>query len=105
MEGIVRDELMEYFYKNKLISSHQHGFVRRKACVTNLLECQNMVSKNILQGNTVDVVYTDFSKAFDKVSHKKLLLKLEAYGVQGKMLSWGGNNVLYWKIKNLVGKR
>ena len=65
MERIVRDELMEYCYKNKLISSHQHGFVRRKACVTNFLECQNMVSKNILQGNTVDVVYTDFSKAFD----------------------------------------
>ena len=42
MEGIVRDELMEYFYKNKLISSHQNVFVRRKACVTNLLECQKM---------------------------------------------------------------
>ena len=31
---------------------------------------------------------TDFSKAFDKVSHKKLIYKLTAYGVRGRMLSW-----------------
>ena len=88
MEGIIRDVLMEYFYENNLISKQQHGFVRKRACVTNLLECQNMVSKNIMEGNTVDVVYTDFSKAFDKVSHNKLLYKLRAYGVDGMMLSW-----------------
>jgi len=35
-----------------------------------------------------DLINTDFSKAFDKVSHRKLLHKLKAYGVQGKMLSW-----------------
>ena len=88
MEGIVRDELMWYFYENNLISKQQHGFVRRRACVTNLLECQNLVSKSVLEGNTVDVLYTDFSKAFDKVSHKKLIHKLKAYGVLGKMLDW-----------------
>ena len=88
MEGIVRDELMEYFYENKLISKQQHGFVKRRACVTNLLECQNIVSKSISEGNSVDVLYTDFSKAFDKVSHKKLIYKLTAYGVRGRMLSW-----------------
>ena len=88
MEGIVRDEMMQYFYDNNLISKQQHGFVRRRACVTNLLECQNLVSKSMLEGNTVDVLYTDFSKAFDKVSHRKLIHKLKAYGVQGKMLGW-----------------
>jgi hypothetical protein len=62
MEGIVRDELMWYFYENDLISKQQHGFVRRRACVTNLLECQNLVSKSLMEGNTVDVLYTDFSK-------------------------------------------
>ena len=47
MEGILRDELMVYFYENNLISKSQHGFVRKKACVTNLLECQNIISKNM----------------------------------------------------------
>ena len=49
--------------------------------MTKLLECQNMVSRNILDGNTVDVLYTDFSKAFDKVFHKKFIYKLKVYVV------------------------
>lgn len=36
----------------------------------------------------MDVLYTDFSKAFDKVSHKKLLHKMKAYGIFGKMWNW-----------------
>ena len=60
MEGIVRDELMVYFYENKLISKQQHGFVKRRARVTNLLECQNIVSKSISEGNSVDVLHRLF---------------------------------------------
>ena len=41
-----------------------------------------------MEGDSVDVVYTDFAKAFDKVSHRKLIHKLEAYGVKGAMLGW-----------------
>jgi hypothetical protein len=88
MERILRDDLMEYFYENNLIAMQQHGFVRRRACVTNLLECQNKIYKSLMEGDSVDVVYTDFAKAFDKVSHRKLIHKLEAYGVKGAMLGW-----------------
>ena len=34
------------------------------------------------------MIYTDFSKAFDKVSHSKLLSKLEAYGISRILLEW-----------------
>ena len=88
MEGIVRDTLMNHLISNDLISSDQHGFVRNKACVTNLLECQDVVSSMLRDGKCVDVLYTDFSKAFDKVSHKKLLIKLSAYGIRGRLLRW-----------------
>ena len=40
------------------------------------------------QGNKVDVIHLDFSKAFDKVPHKRLLTKISGYVVQGKVLNW-----------------
>ena len=88
MEGIVRDHITNHLNNNNLISSKQHGFVRSKACVTNLLECQHKVSEGIGANKSMDVLYTDFEKAFDKVSHRKLIIKLEAYGIGGNLLEW-----------------
>ena len=88
MEGIIRERITGHLTNHKLISPSQHGFVKKKACVTNLLECQNVVSGLLNEGKSVDVLYTDFEKAFDKVSHKKLLVKLYAYGIRGKLLDW-----------------
>eukprot|EP00061_Rhincodon_typus_P015864 g43781.t1 len=47
-------------------SNRQHGFVRERLCLTNLIEFFEGVLKIIDDGKVVDVVYTDFSKAFDK---------------------------------------
>ena len=71
MEGIFRDILMEHLSSNNLISSDQHGFVRNKACVTNLLACQDEISSKLRDGKCVDVLYTDF----DKVSISRPLTK------------------------------
>jgi hypothetical protein len=88
MEGILRERITSHLTQHKLISPSQHGFVKKKACVTNLLECQNVVSRLLNEDKVVDVLYTDFEKAFDKVSHKKLLIKLYAYGIRGKLMGW-----------------
>ena len=50
--------------------------------------CQNKITKCLMEEKSMDVLYTDFSKAFDKVSHKKLLHKMRAYGIVGKMWKW-----------------
>jgi len=55
--------------------------------VTNLLERQQFVSGLLNENKSVDVLYTDFEKAFDKVSHKKLLIKLHAYGIRESLLA------------------
>ena len=88
MEGIMRDRITSHLKIHKLISPSQHGFVHKKSCVTNLLECQQVVSGLLNENKSVDVLYTDFEKAFDKVSHKKLLIKLYAYGIRGSLLAW-----------------
>jgi hypothetical protein len=56
--------------------------------MTNLLECQQVVSGLLNENKSVDVLYTDFEKAFDKVSHKKLLIILYAYGIRESLLAW-----------------
>ena len=44
------------------------------------------VTTLVEEGNCVDIIYLDFRKAFDSVPHKRLLLKLEAYGITGQIL-------------------
>ena len=88
MEKIIRDEMMQYLVCNRLISKKQHGFVPKKSCATNLLEFLDRVTHELDRGKLVDVIYTDFSKAFDKVSHQKLLVKMKSYGLNGEILEW-----------------
>ena len=73
---------------NKLVFESQHGFRNKKSCLTNLLEFTKYVSDWVDEGKPVDVVYLDFQKAFDKVPHERLMVKLESLGIRGKVLNW-----------------
>ena len=53
-----------------------------------MLNCRNEWTKFLDQGKTLDVIYIDFSKAFDSVSHEKLLYKLSKYGLGEKLIKW-----------------
>nr|XP_047127633.1 uncharacterized protein LOC124808531 [Hydra vulgaris] len=59
-----------------------------KSCTTNLLETQDILFDAIENGWCADVLYTDFSKAFDKVPHRRLMSKLISYGIVGVILNW-----------------
>jgi hypothetical protein len=56
---------MSYLEREELIAKEQHGFVKPKACVTNLLETMDLLAKSLSTGIPVDVVYLGFLKAFD----------------------------------------
>jgi hypothetical protein len=88
LEAAIREEIMNHLVNNNLINVGQHGFVKSKSCVTNLLETLDYISMALANGEPVDVLYTDFAKAFDSVPHRRLLLKLESYGIRGKVLAW-----------------
>ena len=68
--------MMEFLIKHKLINPSQHGFLKAKACLTNLLCFLEEITKWVDDGSPVDVIYLDFQKAFDKVPHQRLINKL-----------------------------
>lgn len=71
-----------------LISPRQHGFVAGRSTLTNLAVYNNFLVSNMHKNKQVDAVYTDFSKAFDKVDFFVLEMKLKLIGVHGNLLRW-----------------
>ena len=71
-----------------------HRIKCRKSCFTNLLVTFEDWTRTLDQGYGVDVIYLDYSKAFDSVPHQRLLCKLKAYGIRGNLLSWLSNFLL-----------
>ena len=88
MEKIVCVSIMSFLVRNNLISPQQHGFVKGRSCQTNIMLCLERWTKIVDEGNGVDVAYFDYSKAFDKVSHRLLKQKLKAHGIGGKLMAW-----------------
>lgn len=87
MERMIREKICSHLFDLGLISAHQHGFVTKKSCVRNLLQTLDYVTKCIEEGSPVDVIYLDFAKAFDRVCHRLLVKKLDAYGISGACLN------------------
>lgn len=71
-----------------IIIDQQHGFLKKKSTETNLCEFVHNVATSMDKGYQVDAVYTDFSKAFDKISHDLLICKLGEVGIHGDLLRW-----------------
>ena len=86
MGSIIKDAIVMHMKTNNLLANEQHGFVPNKNCVTQLIESLQAWGKMIDEGEPVDMIFTDFAKAFDSVPHKRLLLKLQSYGIPGKLL-------------------
>lgn len=70
------------------ISQVQHGFLKGRSTVTNLIEFTNYALKSIESGSQVDAIYTDIRKAFDQVRHRYLIQKLNELGVHSCLLEW-----------------
>ena len=84
-ETILREHILSYVID--IISEHQHGFMGGRSCLSNLLETLDRANEFLADGNCVDLLYFDFSKAFDTVSHYRLIIKLEAMGFSKNMLN------------------
>ena len=88
LESLVRDQLMEHLTRTNQLSGAQHGFRPKRSCCTQLLETLDDWTSILEEGDPIDALYLDFSKAFNSVPHQRLLLKLRSCGVGGKLLDW-----------------
>ena len=80
--------LMAHLEENMLMNPSQHGFMPRKSCATNLLEFFEVVTRTVDDGKNMDIIFLDFSKAFDKVPKERILANLAAHGIGGQVLHW-----------------
>ncbi|MCG8048091.1 MAG: hypothetical protein JAY66_20795 [Candidatus Thiodiazotropha taylori] len=88
LEHIVSTNVVSHMDKHNLLYDLQHGFRSKRSCETQLVTLLEDLMRNSTAGSQTDLVLLDFSKAFDKVSHQKLLLKLHKYGIRGPILTW-----------------
>ena len=88
LEHIIHSSIMKHFDQHATLTDSQHGFRRKRSCVTQLVVTVHEIAQHLAQDSQVDVILLDFSKAFDKVPHARLLTKLAHYGVRNKTLNW-----------------
>ena len=78
---------LERIIHNHIMTESQNGFREARSCVTQLLQLLHSWYSSLEKGDSVDVIFLDFAKAFDKVSHHHLLYKLQCYGIRGHLFS------------------
>ena len=88
LENLIATELYKFLEANSLLSPHQFGFRAGHTTADQLNIVYNEVSNLIDRGHVVDIIFFDFSKAFDVVSHDILILKLYDLGIRGQVLQW-----------------
>ncbi|KAK4811175.1 hypothetical protein QYF61_019806 [Mycteria americana] len=102
MEQIILSALTRHVENNQGIKPSQHGFRKGRSCLTNLISFYDKVTRLVDEGKAVDVVYLDFSKAFDTISHSILLENLAAHGLDRCTLLWVKNWLAGWAQRVVV---
>ncbi|CAM4589232.1 unnamed protein product [Lepidochelys kempii] len=84
----IKESILKHLHERKVIRNSQHGFTKGRSCLTNLIAFYDEITGSVDEGKAVDVLFLDFSKAFDMVSHSILVSKLRKYGLDECTIRW-----------------
>ena len=88
LEHILHTNIMRHLDSCKILCQQQHGFRKNHSCETQLISTLQDIAQNLDNKYQTDVIIMDFTKAFDKVPHQRLLLKMWRYGIRNKTHAW-----------------
>ena len=88
IKHILHSHIMKFSEQHHILSDSQHGFRKNRSLETQLRLTINELANGLDNSQQIDGILLDFSKAFDKVTHRRLADKLHHYGVRGNSLSW-----------------
>ena len=88
LEHIIVSSVMKHVDTQSILTDCQHGFRARRSCESQLVTLTHDLASSLDNGKQTDMVVLDFSKAFDRVPHQRLLRKLHHYGIRGSTYHW-----------------
>ena len=88
LEHIIHSHVMKHLEKHNILTDSQHGFRAKRSTETQLIRTIHDISKSLDKKEIVDMAILDFTKAFDKVPHKRLIHKLNYNGITGSIATW-----------------
>ena len=92
MEHILLSHIAKHIAKNNILFYEQHGFINKLSTITQLINTTTDWANTLNNKCQTDIIFLNFSKALDKISHKFILSKLHYYGIRNNTLSW----ILSW---------
>ena len=88
MEGLLKKHILQHLVLQNILAEEQFGFLSKRTTLTQLISCLNDWTGQIDKGVSIDVIYFYFAKAFDTVSHVKLLHKLNCNKINLFVIKW-----------------
>ena len=87
-EHIITSNILRHLDDNSILTDCQHGFRARRSCETQLLTLAHELAESIDKRRQMDLIILDFSKAFDRVPHQRLLAKIDHNDIKGQTYRW-----------------
>ena len=88
LEKLISSHLISYLQDNNILTPHQYGFRAKFSTIDQLISTYEDVTEMVDRGRVVDLIFFDYSKAFDCVPHYVMLSKLYCLGIDGNVLNW-----------------